>query len=287
MNSIMKMSIRKIIPEEFNYISRKVREFFHEKGLIECYPQTELSILAACEDPQNLTTFQYVDETWPLPQTNQMHLEDIILKYGQKYNGFFCITTSYRQEKNPVKDRHDLIFPMIEFEILGGMDKLIEFEKEFLEHLGFGKKEEFPEGDYLDLCKKYGVDELDHKEEMQLNEDYGSVFFLKNFPESTSPFWNMKNNSQTGLAEKVDVIVCGIETFGSASRSCNRDEMRNSFQTISDGEYAETLYRKFGRTRVEEELETYLKHDFFERSGCGIGYTRLARAMRLCNLFKY
>lgn len=278
------MSIRKVIPVEFDYISTKMREFFKKKGLIECYPQPQLSILAACEDPSTITTFEYVNETWPLPQTNQMHLEDIILDHGTKYNGFFCITTSYRQEKNVVENRHDLIFPMIEFEICGGIDKLMQFERELLEHLGFGDKDSFPEGDYLDICKKYGVQELEHEHEMQLYHDYGPVFFLKNFPESTSPFWNMSRNKETELAEKIDVIICGIETFGSASRSIDPHQMISNFSTISDGQYANTLYEKFGKERVDKEMHTYLNHKFFPRSGCGIGYTRLANALNICGL---
>ena len=36
--------------------------------------------------------------------------------------------------------------------------------------------------------------------------------------------------------------------------------------------------------RVEKELEEFLKKDFFERSGGGIGMTRMIRAMKLSNL---
>lgn len=280
------MCDKKINPFEFDFIVKKAREFFNKKGLVECHVQNELSILAACEDPTTISQFDYTGQCWPLPQTGQMHLEDIVLSYGDKVPGFFCITTSYRQEPNPVPGRHDLIFPMIEFEIPGDMDKLKEFQKEMLEYLGFGNKETFPEGDYLDLCAKYGVDELEHEHEAKLYEDYGPVFFLKNFPETTSPFWNMSRHENTNIAKKIDVIICGIETFGSAERSCDKDEMRRLFHTISNGGYANTLYSRFGKDRVEKELETFLNHNFFVRSGCGIGFTRLCKAMKTMNLLK-
>jgi len=81
------------------------------------------------------------------------------------YNGVYCVTTSYRNEPNPVIGRHNVIFPMFEFEMKGNLDDLINMEKELLEHLGYGKKEDFPEGDYIDVAKKYNVKELEHEHE--------------------------------------------------------------------------------------------------------------------------
>lgn len=278
------MSIELINPKEFDYVTSKCREFFKSRGLTECFVQNKLSILAACEDPTTVASFDYAGQCWPLPQTGQMWLEHILLTNPDS-KGYFCITTSYRQEASPVAGRHDLIFPMIEFEIPSDIEGLREFEKSLLEHLGFGSKDSFHEGEYLDVCKKYDVSELTHEHEKKLYEDYGPIFFLNNFPETTSPFWNM-NRTDTGLAEKTDVIIYGIETFGSASRSCDPENMKDKFHSISNGMYANLLYSRFGKQRVEDELNTFLNHKFFTRSGCGIGYTRLARAMRLANLIK-
>ncbi|QKF93969.1 asx tRNA synthetase class II [Fadolivirus algeromassiliense] len=278
------MSSDHINPFEFDYINTKVREFFKSRGMVECFEQNKRTILAACEDPQNVGSYECRGVKWPLPQTNQMNLEAVILSNPGKAPGYFTYTTSYRFEENPVEGRHNTVFPMIEFELACDMDGLLEFEKDLLQHLGFGSKQNYKEGDYLDICKQYGVDELTHEHEQQLFEDYGPVFFLKNFPESTSPFWNMKRNNESGLAEKIDAIICGIETFGSANRSCDKDDMRNRFHTISDGGYADLLYTKFGKDRVEKELDEYLSYNFYTRSGAGIGYTRLARAMRMLGL---
>ena len=57
--------------------------------------------------------------------------------------------------------------------------------------------------------------------------------------------------------------------------------MRNGFNTISDGEYAKILYSKFGRERVDKELDVFLSNKFIKRSGGGIGVTRLIRSMKL------
>lgn len=274
------MSRDHIDPFEFDKINTKVREFFKSRGLVECFEQNKQNIMAACEDPQNMGTYNCRGLPYPLPQTNQMNLENVILKNPDKAPGFFTYTTSYRFEQNPNPERHNTVFPMIEFEIPTGFDGLLEFEKDLLEHLGFGPKSSYFEGDYLDICKKYGVDELTHEHEQKLYEDYGPVFFLKNFPESTSPFWNMKRVDGGDLAEKIDCILTGCETFGSASRETSKNTMRDRFYTISNGEYSKALFDNFGKERVEKELEEYLSNDFICRSGCGIGYTRLAKAMK-------
>ena len=101
---------------------------------------------------------------------------------------------------------------------------------------------------------------------------------IKNFPNHTSPFWNMKQNGD-GTAAKIDVIISGQETIGSAERSDNPDEMWDMFHTISDGLYANLLYETFGKNRVEKELKDFLALDMIPRVGGGIGITRLLHAM--------
>ncbi len=270
----------------FDAVVSKLRTFFRDvKGFKEVHTQNKLSILAACEDPKTIATYNYNGSVWPLPQTGQMWLEHYLLEHPEE-NGFFCLSTSYRNEPNPIPGRHDKIFPMFEFELKGGMDELRKVEKELLEYLGFRKNEdgEYPADDYDNICEKYGVDELENEHEEQLEKDYGSVFFLENFPERTSPFWNMKLQEDKVHSNKIDVIIHGIETIGSAERSTSKEEMKEKFETISEGGYADILYAQFGKERVQNELEAFLKNDFFERSGGGIGVTRMIRAMKLSNL---
>ncbi len=87
-------------------------------------------------------------------------------------------------------------------------------------------------------------------------------------------------------AKKIDVLMWGMETIGSAERACDPEEMRRQFHTISDGLYAKTLYNQFGIERVEEELEAFLAHKFFPRCGGGIGMTRMIRAMRAAGIME-
>lgn len=268
---------------EFSSAVKRLRSFFEERGFIEVHPQSRLSILAACEDPRTLASIAYAGQVWPLPQTGQMWLEHELLKDKERERspGYFCVTTSYRNEPRPVPGRHDLIFPMFEFELPGDMEALQKMESDMLEHLGFDRKLHVPK-EYLELGAHYGVDELQAEHETAMANEYGPVIFLRHFPEETSPFWNMRRAGN--LACKIDVIMHGIETVGSAERSCNPDEMRERFHTISDGMYADMLFAQFTKDRVEKELNEFLNLDFFPRCGGGIGITRLIRAMKLQNL---
>ena len=94
----------------------------------------------------------------------------------------------------------------------------------------------------------------------------------------TNLFWNMKQNGD-GTAAKIDVIIAGQETIGSAERSSDTVEMREMFHTISDGMYADLLYKLFGRERVDKELDDFLSLNFVPRVGGGIGVTRILHAM--------
>ena len=265
---------------EFDYVVSKLREFFKGLGFLEAHPQNRLSILAACEDPYTVAQFDYAGKVWPLPQTGQMWLEYELLK-NPKAKGYFCLSTSYRQEQTPIEGRHDLIFPLFEFEMHGGIDALLAMEKDLLRFLGYDETK-FIEGAYNDVAKEYGVDELESEHEGRLAKEKSPTFFLKDFPESTDPFWNMRryDGDKKELAKKVDVILSGQETFGSAEREVDKEVMLNRFNTISGGGYKKKLYDLFGAERTDKEMKDYLDFEFFERCGGGIGVTRLIRSMK-------
>jgi len=266
-----------INPQQFTDVVTSLRSFFLSRDFVEVHTQNRLSILAACEDPTTVATYDYAGEVWPLPQTGQMWLEYELLKSPQS-SGFFCVSTSYRQEPHIVEGRHDLIFPMFEFEFPGTIVELEQLEKDLMGHLGFGTKHGVVAKDYLEWCEVFNTEELTHEHETAMSEKWqGRVCMIKNFPNYTSPFWNMKQNGD-GTAAKIDVIISGQETIGSAERSSDTDEMWNMFHTISDGLYANLLYEQFGKNRVEKELKDFLDLDFIPRVGGGIGLTRLIRA---------
>ena len=269
-----------ITPEAFNTTISALRSFFTDRGFLEVHTQNRLSILAACEDPTTVQTFNYNNNIWPLPQTGQMWLEHELLK-NPSLPGVFCVSTSYRYEPNPVTGRHELIFPMFEFEAPGTIHELEALERDLCEHLGFGTASKFRAIKYEEAARIYKVRELDHDDEEKLCHDSHGVCFLTHFPYRTSPFWNMKKEGDT--ANKIDVLLGGMETIGSAERSADPEEMREQFDTISNGEYAQLLYDLFGRDRVEAELDEFLSYNFFPRFGGGIGVTRMISALDKLN----
>jgi aspartyl/asparaginyl-tRNA synthetase len=264
--------------ETYHELVQKLRTFCINKGFKEVPAQSRLSILAACENPHSVSTFTYNGEVWPLPQTGQMWLEYELLK-NPEWEGVFCITTSYRDEKEPIPGRHEKIFPMFEFESKGTMEDLIKLEGDLLAYLGFA--DEMTQVNYDDVCAEYGdVPILEDEHESRMWKEKGNVISLQNFPIRTSPFWNMKHKGD-GIFSKVDVILFGQETIGSAERSVDKEEMRNLFYSITDGGYSQKLFELFGKERVEKELEEFLSFDFFPRFGAGIGLTRMVRAYEL------
>lgn len=262
----------------YSDLMKQLRFFFEQKSFIEVPSQSRTSILAACEDPSTVTTFNIGKKVWPLPQTGQMQLEVEILK-DKGDNKFYCQTTSYRDEPNPIEGRHNLMFPLFEFESPGSVEDLIRMEKDLLKHLGFQGVSVAPIITYEEACSKFKVSEITIREEYLLKEYYGDIVFLTQFPERTSPFWNMKRNEVTKNYNKVDVILNGHETFGSAERECDKNVMAHRFNTVSDGEYAELLYSKFGKERVLQELKEYFAFTMKPRYGGGIGVSRLINAI--------
>ncbi|MBI1957095.1 MAG: transposase [Candidatus Niyogibacteria bacterium] len=266
-------------PFEYDAAFHKLYMFFRDRcGLTHAEVQHRLHELSPCENPWTMALHFYAAQIWALPQTGQMQLE-IELLTRPNTNGFFCKTTSYREELHPILGRHNLIFPMVEFETHGDLDILIQLERELLQFLGFGPAESFPVIEYDVAAGMFGVSEIEAEQERLLCEKYGPVVFLRHFPEHTSPFWNMKRTGN--YARKVDVLLYGIETIGSAERSCDPADMRHRFHTITNGDYAANLFLRLGKPRVEQALEGFLALPMITRCGGGIGMTRMIRALKL------
>jgi len=261
-----------IDPKEYSDVVDLLRSFFLSKNFLEVHTQNRLSILAACEDPETVATYEYNGQVWPLPQTGQMWLEYELLS-NPKAEGFFCVSTSYRAEPDPVEGRHETIFPMFEFEMKGDVHDLKDLEIELCQWLGI-PLDTVKIKTYGEWGWSFNNKELDHDNEKSIGRG-----MITDFPEWTSPFWNMARNDD-GTSKKIDVILGGMETIGSAERSTDKAQMRETFHTISDGGYAQLLYDKFGEERVENELDEFLNFDFFPRSGGGIGIQRLISALK-------
>jgi aspartyl/asparaginyl-tRNA synthetase len=170
---------------------------------------------------------------------------------------------------------------MFEFESHGTMHDLKIMENELLEFLGFGIPYVIK---YEDACNELETDIITGDHEIELQNRYGKNISLQYFPERTNPFWNMQRDD-AGLAQKIDILLFGQETIGSAERSSDVKKMKEKFLTIEDGKYSQKLYDLFSPNRVINELNEFLENDFINRYGGGIGVTRLIRAMELNGSF--
>jgi len=159
---------------------------------------------------------------------------------------------------------------------VGNIEDLAQLEVELLWYLGFNENPTYQE--YNSLCKLYQTDTLTDIHEGVMQRDFGDVISLSKFPQRSHPFWNMKQNPD-GTYNKIDVILYGMETIGSAERSCNPTGMRENFMTVSEGKYAQKLFAESGQDRVLNELNEYLVLPMFSRFGGGIGIGRLERAL--------
>ena len=158
----------------------------------------------------------------------------------------------------------------------GNIDDLKSMEYELVDYLGFDRP---IEKTYRQWQEHYDTDEeLNAEDELSMYEEFDATM-ITDFPEFTSPFWNMSRYEDGIHSKKIDVILGGMETIGSAERSTDVEQMRDTFHTITNGEYSKLLFDLFGKERVEAELETFLKFDFFPRVGGGIGMTRMIAAL--------
>lgn len=212
-----------------NAVSR-IKSFFKIKGFVEIHKCRPLSILNACENPEQIQTFSYNNQLWPLQQSTKMVLDNEFLK--RPICGYFCLITN-REDK--------LVF---DFVMNTDIQDLIELERELLEFLGFIATA-IPVVHYSD------------------NASYNDICFLDHFPNHIYPRWNRKQKDDQ-YAEQVNLMIKGNEVISAFELSCNKCDMRNIFYNQHIGQ----LNQLFGEERVQRELESFFNRDFITRS-CG------------------
>jgi aspartyl/asparaginyl-tRNA synthetase len=275
----------------YGFLVSKFIGFCERQGFVFVNAQSKRSILAACEDPRTVVSYELDGEKWPMKQTNQMELEKLLM-LNPDWRGVFCLTTSTRDEPREtfIKGRHQRQFDMFEFEGRverwnDGMNSLARFNNGVFGAFGFSGARMI---DYETACGEFSTDELSANHELELAKRYGNFLLLNDFPERTSPFFNMKrydeSSGKVGLVQKTDVELCGVECGGTAVRECDVDIMRDRFGKISEGEYAGLLYELFGKERVNAELDEFLALPMIPRYGGGIGVYRTAKAMEQLGL---
>ena len=82
----------------------------------------------------------------------------------------------------------------------------------YVRYLGFDIPTEKTYAHWQDYFGIGSSVEMDADHELRMEAEFGSTM-ITDFPEITSPFWNMSRNGD-GTSKKIDVILGGMETIG-------------------------------------------------------------------------
>jgi len=237
-----------------------------------------VGVTGACENVSTLFRVDYFGKEAFLAQSNQLYLE-LWTPYLQNVS---CLVRSFRAEPD-VDDRHQTEFGLLELELLGDLDLLIDRisgtvraacnnvaknHADDLERL-FGRKAEdlvdlqFQRITYIDaveLLKKDSFphlqfgDDLKAEHELRLTELLNGPIFITHYPKEIK-FFNMKANAQDNrLVNSTDLILpLSGESAGAAERETD------VFQ-ICEKLLSNSMYRILKETTSvkDEDFDWYL-----------------------------
>lgn len=219
----------------------RIKSFFKIKGFVEVHNHRPLSILNACENPEQIQTFSYNNQLWPFQQSSKMILDNELLKCP--ICGYFCLITN---------SENKLVF---DFVMNADMQDLVQLERELLEFIGFITN--------IPMIN-YSVHSL------------YDIYFLDHFPNHMYPRWNRKQKDDQ-YAEQVNLMIKGDEVISSFELSCNKCDMRNTFYH----EHIGNLIQLFGEERVLCEVESFFNCEFITRSCGTIDIDKMIEHMNI------
>lgn len=288
-HSLVQLNIK-----EFYHVVSKLGDFFKAREFTKAGSKNLHNVLVAFEDTNVMLEFYNAGDernlapTGNIDEIGQMWLENELLKHPEA-KGYYHITTAVRTQDQD-EDVNNNIFPLFEFEMRGGVDALIELEKALLTHLGYDTTK-FNQSTYADMAANYNVDTLDNDNKKTMASDISSTIFLTDFPDRTDPFWNMKRHDTPNqdMTKQVNVIMNGKDTFVSAQRDTDPVVMRERFNTMSQGNYKEKIFERFGnglhglfgQESIEKDIDDFFNLNMIERSGGSIDIMRLISSMKV------
>lgn len=257
--------------KQYHYVINAVKFFFLEKGFYECFTENMLSMFSVC-DPFNVKIYECDKQKFTFIQTNQICLDEELLK-NPSVSGFFCITNVYKKDSLST-------YPILEFILNGNINSLEVLEKELLNYLEYHQVSKCVEQDYSYISKKKNADVICLSDDIKqkIHEKFGTVFFLKNYPEYANTHWNIKKN-QNNTYNKITVILSGQEVIESYENDTDKKQIFETFTTMQNGTYNKKLYELFGEKYVNETLNNYLSNTFITRSSGKIYINELIISM--------
>ena len=211
-------------------VLESAREFFKSQKFIEVSPPMFIS--AAVEGGSTLFGLKYFDQDLYLTQSSQLYLEILIYSLERIY----CIAPSFRAEKSRTI-RHLTEYWHMEAEWpFADMKDLMRFEEELMVHvcrrtaekckkefeeLGAdilkvaSVKMSFPKITYTEAIErltgkgskiKWG-DDLGYEEEKALADEFGSPFFIYDYPTAIKAFYCKTYRDRPEVAMSTDMLV--------------------------------------------------------------------------------
>ncbi len=262
----------------YNAMVRSLRSFFQDKkGFIEVPAQSRPSIFAT-QTAESIGQFAVNNIPFPLPQSNLLCLDYEMLK-NPEWKGVYSISTRYQDDSTPEQES---TCPIFEFCVPGNCNDLKRFHDELLLFLGFEQSIPLL---YEEVCKKYETQSLQAYHKATLAQEISAVITLEDFPSRTFPFWNTKY-AGNGVYHKSETLLHGISVITSQEQETNGEKLREGFFSLNQGKYAQSLVARFGKERVNRDLEEYLSLPMLDRFASTIDLSKLANALEMAGIFK-
>ena len=275
------------------------RHYFEENGFTEVLTPHITKATGSCENINTVFGIDYFGSQGYLAQTGQLYLESLVPTLGKVY----CVWPSFRAEPD-VDDRHLVEFPLIEMEIPGHFDEMIEYiekllcrmiaevlinRQEELEFLGIDKKrlldvkrpfKRITYDEAVEMLAEEGVkwgDDLKSKHEKILVKKLGNKpLFITHFPVEIK-FFNMKTNKNNPkIVNSTDLILPGSgEAVGAAEREYKFEAL---LEKLKKSKMMKQLEERGGSIKdFEWYLNFYKKYGKTPHAGFGMGLNRVTQ----------
>lgn len=226
-----------------------VHEFFRERGFVEISPP--MFITSACEGGATLFSAKYFDQALFLTQSAQLYSEVLIYSLEKVYT---C-APSFRAEKSRTV-RHLTEYWHVEPEwAFADMDDVMEVEEDLVGYIcqNVAKscsrelrelevdaeklatiKGTFPRLTYKQAIERLQAkgfnitwgEDLGYDEEKALAEDFGSPFFVYDYPRAIKAFYCKTYRDNPEIAMSVDLLVPKVgEIATGGAREDDKDEL--------------------------------------------------------------
>ena len=250
-------------PKAYQQTVNKLRAFFATRNYKEIDPHQYATTLL-----ESHTAHYAPGKPGTVSQAHELSLEKALLQSPELLPGVFCLTDQ-----------------SCEFAARKDTNTAQTIGQALCQWLQLGDRSVHKESDYRFIADYYKTKFLSPAHEQAIWQDFSPIFTITDKPCVLNTCFTTL--TQEAHAKTTDTVLFGMSSVTSARRSCDPEDMREAFYTVSNGEYAKSLFELFGESRVMGGLEKFLVHNFFPRYGGSIGIPQLMQAIHLAKNERY